>query len=157
MDPETLIDELTRERAAFFDALASVSEESMTTPGLLGDWSGRELIGHVGYWIGHATELIHEVEQGRIDDIGAGQPPTDEGNETVARIARSTDLAAVRRREAASFEALVERLRAMDPGLLELILPDGASVSQGIREDGAEHYREHASDLRNALAGGARD
>jgi hypothetical protein len=45
----------------------------------------------------------------------------------------------------------------MDPALLELILPDGASVSQGIREDGAEHYREHASDLRNALAGGARD
>jgi len=152
MELEVLVDELTRERDAFFEALASVAEESMTTPGLVGDWSGRDLIAHVGYWTGHAGELIHELEQGRIDDIGAGQPPTDEVNETVARIARTTDLSTVRRREAASFDALVERIRAMDPALLELILPDGASVAQGIREDGAAHYREHADELRAALS-----
>ena len=152
MELEVLVDELTRERDAFFEALASVSEESMTTPGLVGDWSGRDLIAHVGYWTGHAGELIHELEQGRIDDIGAGQPPTDEVNETVARIARTTDLSTVRRREAASFDALVERIRAMDPALLELILPDGASVAQGIREDGSAHYREHADELRAALS-----
>ena len=152
MELEVLVDELTRERDAFFEALASVAEESMTTPGLVGDWSGRDLIAHVGYWTGHAGELIHELEQGRIDDIGAGQPPTDEVNETVARIARTTDLSTVRRREAASFGALVERIRAMEPALLELILPDGASVTQGIREDGAAHYREHADELRAALS-----
>ena len=152
MEPEVLVDELTRERDALFEVLASVSEESMTTPGLVGDWSGRDLIAHVGYWTGHAGELIHELEQGRIDDIGAGQPPTDEVNETVARIARTTDLSTVRRREAASFDALVERIRAMEPALLELILPDGASVAQGIREDGAAHYREHADELRAALS-----
>jgi len=152
MEPEVLVDELTRERDAFFEALASVSEESMTTPGLVGDWSGRDLIAHVGYWTGHAGELIHELEQGRIDDIGAGQLPTDEVNETVARIARTTDLSTVRRREAASFDALVERIRAMEPALLELMLPDGASVAQGIREDGSAHYREHADELRAALS-----
>ena len=124
----------------------------MTTPGLVGDWSGRDLIAHVGYWTGHAGELIHELEQGRIDDIGAGQLPTDEVNETVARIARTTDLSTVRRREAASFDALVERIRAMEPALLELMLPDGASVAQGIREDGSAHYREHADELRAALS-----
>jgi mycothiol maleylpyruvate isomerase-like protein len=151
MDPESLIEELARERAAFFEALASVSEESMTTPGLDGDWSGRELIAHVGYWTGHAGELIHEVEQGRIDEVGVGQPPTDEVNETVARIARTTGLATVRRREAASFDALVDGMRRMEPSLLDLVLPDGASVAQGIREDGAEHYRQHADELRAAL------
>lgn len=152
MEPEVLVEELTRERDAFFEALASVAEESMTTPGLVGDWSGRDLIAHVGYWTGHAGELIHELEQGRIDDIGAGQPPTDEVNETVARIARTTDLSTVRRREAASFGALVERIRAMEPALLVLDLPDGASVAQGIREDGAAHYREHADEVRAALS-----
>ena len=152
MEPEVLVDELTRERDALFEVLASVSEESMTTPGLVGDWSGRDLIAHVGYWTGHAGELIHELEQGRIDDIGAGQPPTDEVNETVARIARTTDLSTVRRREAASFDALVERIRAMEPALLELMLPDGASVAQGIREDGPAHSRVHADELRAALS-----
>lgn len=152
MEQEALVEELTRERGVFFEVLGSVAEESMTTPGLAGEWSGRELIAHVGYWIGHAAELIHEVEQGRIDEVGAGQPPTDEVNDTVARIARTTDLGTVRRREAASFDALVDRMRGMDPALLELTLPDGASVAEGIREDGAEHYREHADELRAALS-----
>ena len=66
MEPEVLVDELTRERDAFFEALASVSEESMTTPGLVGEWSGRDLIAHVGYWVGHATDVIHLFETGRI-------------------------------------------------------------------------------------------
>src|SRR6188472_669597 len=152
MDPEILVDELASERTAFFEALESVADESMITPGLVGEWSGRDLIAHVGYWIGHATELIHEVEQGRIDEVGADQPPTDEVNATVARIARTTDVETVRRREAASFDALVERMRAMDPALLALTLPDGASVAQGLREDGAEHYHEHTQELRSALS-----
>ena len=119
MESERLVDELQRERDGFFAALSAVAPESLTTPGLVGDWSARELVAHLGYWTGHATEIIHAVEQGRIDEAGAGEPPVDEINETVARIARSTELSTVRKREAASVEALVERLRALDPGLLE--------------------------------------
>ena len=152
MDPHILADELTHERSAFFEALASVADESMTTPGLVGEWSARDLIAHVGYWIGHAAELIHEVEQGRIADVGADQPPTDDVNATVTRIARTTPIETVRRREAASFDALVERMGSLDPALLDLTLPDGASVAQGLREDGAEHYHEHAAELRAALS-----
>jgi hypothetical protein len=44
----------------------------------------------------------------------------------VARVARETDLATVRKREAASFDALVERLRRMDP-----VTPDHAALSDG--------------------------
>ena len=69
----------------------------------------------------------------------------------MARIARDTDLATVRRREAAAVEALVERLTALDPTLLAERLPDGATLEDGIREDGASHYREHAAGLRSVL------
>jgi hypothetical protein len=128
----------------------------MTTSGLVGDWSGRELIAHVGYWAGNAVEVIHAVEEGRADEVGEGKPPTDEVNDTVARVARETDLASVRKREAASVEALIERLRRLDPGLLETLLPDGATLERGIAEDGADHYRQHAEDLHRALSEGAR-
>ena len=77
-------------------------------------------------------------------------------NETVARVARSTDLATVRRREAASVEALVERLRSLDPALLAIELPEGDTLVEAVRGDGPDHYREHAEQLRRVLGEPAR-
>jgi hypothetical protein len=151
MQTDALISELRDARADVLAALEAVRPESLTTPGLVGEWSGRELIAHLGYWAGHATEVIHAVEGGRADELGEGDPPVDEINETVARIARDTDLATVRKREAAAVEALIERLTALDPALLAERLPDGATLEEGIREDSAAHYREHAADLRRVL------
>ena len=77
-------------------------------------------------------------------------------NETVARVARSTDLATVRKREAASFEALVERLRALDPVAARDELPEGDTLLEAVRGDGPDHYREHAEQLRQVLGEPAR-
>lgn len=154
---QPLVDELESARADFFAALDAVDPGSLTTPGLIGEWSARELVAHLGYWAGHAVEITHAVEEGRAEEVGADEPPVEEVNATVARVARQTDLGAVRKREAASFEALVERLRRMDPGLLDTRLPDGVSLAQGIREDGSNHYREHAGALRSELGSRAHD
>jgi hypothetical protein len=151
MANERLIDELTEARDAFLGAVAGIAPESMTTPGLVGEWSARELIAHLGYWAGRAVETIHAVEQGRTDEIGEDEPPVEEVNATVARVASQTDIATVRRREAASVDVLVERLRALDPSLLDVRLPDGATLEASVREDGSDHYREHADELRGML------
>lgn len=150
---QPLIDDLQAARSELHAALEVVDPASLTTPGLVGDWSGRELIAHLGYWAGHAVEAIHAVEEGRTEEVGVGEPAVDEVNATVARVARETPLAAVQKRESASVEALIERLRRMDPGLLNVRLPDGATLEQGIREDGSNHYREHAEALRRTLSG----
>jgi mycothiol maleylpyruvate isomerase-like protein len=151
MQTDRLIDDLGRARDGFFEVLARVEPASMTTPGLIGDWSARELIAHLGYWVGHATEAIHAVEQGRAEDVGVGEPPVDDVNATVARVAVGTSFATVRRREAASVEALVERLRSVDPRLLGEVLPGGATLEDHVREDGPDHYREHADGLSAVL------
>ena len=151
MENQRLLDELLEAREALLGELAAVAPESMTTPGLLGEWSARELIAHLGYWAGHAVEIIHAAEEDRLEELGVDDPAVDEVNETVARVARETDLATVRKREAASVEVLVERLRILDPSLLAQRVPDGASLADGIREDGAAHYREHADELRAIL------
>ena len=151
MDTQTLIEELTRARDDFHATLATVAPESMTTPGLIGDWSGRDLVAHLGYWAGHAVETIHAVEEGRAGEVGLEEPPVDDVNETVVRVARGTPPATVHRRELASVEALVERLRRLDPSLLSARLPDGATLSEAVAEDAGDHYREHADELRRAL------
>ena len=157
METDRLVEELQAERDGFFHALAAIAPESMTTPGLVGEWSARELIAHLGYWAGHGVEAIHAVETGRADEFGAGRPSVEEVNATVARVARQADLATVRKREAASVEAFVERLRGMDSALLATPLPHhGLTLEEGIREDGASHYREHAAALRGILGAPAR-
>jgi hypothetical protein len=148
-DGATLADELTKARAEFLAALEAVDP---TASAVVGEWSARELVAHLGYWAGHAVEVIHAVETGRADEVGVGEPTVDATNETVARVARQTDLATVRKREAASVQVLIERLATIDPALLAAPLPDGATLAQGVREDGSEHYREHTDDLRSALS-----
>jgi hypothetical protein len=150
---QRLIDDLVAARSDLLDALAAVEPASLTTGGLVGEWSGRELIAHLGYWTGHAVEVIHAAEEGRIEEIDRDAPSTDEMNAIVARVARETDLATVQRREAASVEALLERLRRLDPGLLAVQLPDGQSLEAGIDEDAGAHYHEHADGLRATLDG----
>ena len=149
VDPDALVAELRREREGFYEALSAVAPESLTTPGLVGEWSAREIIAHLGYWAGYAVEAIHAVEQGRLE---SDVPDVDAVNETVARIARSTDLATVRRREEASAEALVERLGTIDPALLPIELPEDVTLLEEVRGDGATHYRKHADELRRVLA-----
>ena len=153
---DALIADLERERHILFAMLDNVEAGSLTTPGLLGEWSARELIAHLGYWTGHATEVIHLLEVGRIEEDDLGGQTVDEINATVARIARDTPLATVRKREAASVDALVERLQSLDPARLSEILPDGATLDRGIREDASDHYREHAEELRRVLEEPAR-
>jgi Mycothiol maleylpyruvate isomerase N-terminal domain len=149
---DQLVAEAQEARRAFLAALEPVSRDSLTTPGLVGDWSAREIVAHLGYWAGHAVEAIHGAETGRTDEDERGGRTVDEVNETVARVARDTPWATVQKREAASFEALLERLRALDPALLDVRLPEGDTLEDAIRDDGADHYREHADELHRILS-----
>ncbi|HEX7225240.1 MAG TPA: DinB family protein [Candidatus Limnocylindria bacterium] len=152
---DALVAELEAARSDVLARLDAFPPAALTSAGLLGTWSGRALIAHLGYWAGHAVEVIHAVEDGRADEVGADEPPTDDVNATVGRVAEETDLATVRRREAASVDALVERLHRLDPRLLDTRLPDGATLEEAIREDGSAHYREHAEDLAAGPNGAA--
>jgi hypothetical protein len=145
-----LADDLVAARAEF---LAALEDADQTAPALVGDWTARELVAHLGYWAGHAVEVINAVEAGREAEVGVDEPPVDEVNATVARVARQADLATARKREAGSVQALLERLATLDPTLLMERLPDGATLAEGIREDGPAHYRGHTADLRSAVGG----
>lgn len=149
-----LLEELRSARDSLLVALDAVPPDRLSRPGVIGEWSPQELIAHVGYWAGHAVELIQAAERGALEHFGEGQPAVDDVNAAVARVARETDLPTVRKREQAAFDVLAERLRRLEPALLDLRLPDGATVEQGLREDGAEHYRGHADELAGILAGG---
>jgi hypothetical protein len=147
VEARELADELTAARSTFMAKIDEVMAERGRDARLSGEWGSRELIAHLGYWVGHAADAIHAVEQGRADEFEVGEGEVDARNETVAGIARQTDLATVRRREEGSYRALLERLHTLDPALLDTPLAGWRSLREGIREDGPVHYLEHAADL----------
>jgi hypothetical protein len=147
-----LSDDVVAARAEFLSALEALPPARLSGPRLVGEWSARELVAHLGYWAGHAVEVIHAVEGGREPEMLDGST-VDARNETVARIAREADLATARKREAASVQALLDRLAAIEPALLSERLPDGATLAEGIREDASQHYREHTAELRAGSGG----
>jgi hypothetical protein len=143
-----LVAELEAARNEFVAALDAVEPDLLLAPGLVGDWSARELIAHIGYWTGHAGEALHSAEQGRLAEFGEDELDVDERNAIVARVAAETDLATVRKREEAAFDAMVTRLKRVDPATLDDKVSYGDSLERVVQDDGAEHYREHALDLR---------
>jgi hypothetical protein len=96
----------------------------------------------------HPPEALHSAEQGRLAEFGEDELDVDERNAVVARVAAETDLATVRQREEAAYEAMLTRLRRVDPAVLDDKVSYGDSLERVIQDDGAEHYREHALDLR---------
>lgn len=145
---QELLDDLAAARDEFLAAVGDIDPALRTTSGLVGDWSARDLLAHVGYWAGHAAESLHRAEQGELAQFGRDDLSVDERNEVVTRVARETDFATVASREQGAYEAFVARLTAVDPESLGDRDADGDTLEEIIAFDGAGHYREHTLDVR---------
>ena len=145
---QQLLAGLRAARDEFLAAIGDIETELRTTPGLVGDWSARELLAHVGYWAGHAAESLYRAEQGELSEFGADELSVDERNEVVARVARGTDYATAAKREQGAYEAFVARLAAVDDETLGERDADGDTLEEIVAFDGADHYREHTLDIR---------
>ena len=145
---QELLDGLQAARDEFMVAMADIDPALRLTPGLVEDWSARDLLAHVGYWTGHAAESLHRAEQGELSEFGRDELSVDDRNAVVTRVARETDYATVASREQSAYEAFVDRLAAVDPESLSDRDADGDTLEEIIGFDGAEHYREHTLDIR---------
>jgi hypothetical protein len=150
---QELLDGLQAARDEFLVAMADIDPALRLTPGLVEDWSARDLMAHVGYWTGHAAESLHRAEQGELSEFGRDELSVDDRNAVVTRVARETDYATVASREQSAYEAFVERLAAVDPESLSDRDADGDTLEEIIGFDGAEHYREHTLDIRTWFDG----
>lgn len=153
---ERLLADLAAARAELLAAVDALSPAQQRAATLVRGWSLAQILAHLGYWAGWATQAIHEAEQGRLAQHDDPDLDEDERNSTVARIAAQTELDTVRAREAGSVEALAERLRGLDPTLLDALWANGKDTLESlIDESGGSHYREHAAELRRVVEGGA--
>ena len=146
--PEPLLRQLEASRQAFLDALETVDADLVTVPGVMDDWSVRDLVVHVAAWCEHAVNALDLAVAGRGDEFAYSTGETDAMNARILEEARRTAPSAALEREDAAFTAFRERLAALDPVLLELQLGNGDTLDEVVRYDGADHYAEHTAHLR---------
>jgi len=153
--------ELRRELADARDelsaALADADPALLTAPGLVGDWSARELVAHLAHWNNWASTCLAAAVDGGLDDLVGHTWDVDAQNADVAREAASLAMSAVRDREAESYERFAGLLSALDPSLLAMPAPWGGTMETIVIENGPGHYAEHAQHVRDWFAGADAD
>jgi uncharacterized damage-inducible protein DinB len=145
--------QLEEARGEFSAALAEADPELLTAPGLLGEWSAREVVAHLAHWTDWGSTCLEAASEGRLDALGSDDWDVDAQNADVARAAASQTMAAVRDREAVAYERFLTTLEALDPALLDAPAPWGGTVETIVLENGPEHYAEHAAHVRAWFAG----
>jgi hypothetical protein len=145
---DALLAELDAARDAFHAVLADVDAELVTAPGVVGDWSVRDLVVHVAFWDEHAVGALELAAAGRGAEFAYSSGDTDAMNARLFAETQGVSPSAALDREESAFADLRERLARLDPGLLDLRLGNGDSVEEVIRYDGPDHYAEHTEHLR---------
>lgn len=153
--------ELRRELADTRDelsaALADADPALLTAPGLVGEWSARELVAHLAHWNDWASTCLAAAVEGGLDDLVTDTWDVDAQNAEVAREAASMPMSAVRDREAESYERFASLLVGLDPSVLAMPTPGGGTMEATVIENGPGHYAEHARHVRDWFAGADAD
>jgi hypothetical protein len=145
---ESLLGDLDAARAAFHDALAEVDEQLVTVPGVVGDWSVRDLVVHVAAWDEHGAAALELASSGRGADFAYSTTDTDAENDRIEAEALRTSPSEALAREERAFADFRAAIAALDRALLGEELGNGDSVEAVIRYDGADHYAEHTEHIR---------
>lgn len=145
---DSLLDDLDAARAAFQEARALVDVDLVTVPGVVGDWSVRDLVAHLAAWCEHGTEALALAAGGQGELFAYSTDDTDAMNERILAEGRTLSPDDALRREEAAFGAFRDAIATLDPALLSQRLGNGDTVEEVIRYDGPDHYAEHSEHLR---------
>ena len=147
-DRSELLTRLDAARDAFHDAVADVDLELATVPGVMQDWSVRDLVHHVARWCEHGSEALDLASHGRGAAFDYSTDDTDAMNERFLAEGRAVSPADALAREEAAFEGFRARIAGLDEALLDVKLGNDDTVEEVIVYDGPEHYDEHTQHLR---------
>ena len=128
------IDEAWRQLLA---ALDEIPEDRLLDAGAIGDWSLKDLFGHLAFWDDRAAQEIERALAGLLRADNAWQ----EMNEADHAARRDRTVPEQRTAMHQAHAALVERLAAV-AGI------EATAIDEAIRSDTYEHYRDHTPDIQ---------
>ena len=76
MDKSELLSSLDSSRKQLLAAIKGLSAEEMTTPGVMGDWSVKDLLSHLTAWEAELVTMLAQARQGKkppFADVSSSQ------------------------------------------------------------------------------------
>ena len=144
--------EVEREMVRAWEALASAvdsfSDAELERPGVVGNWSARDLLGHIAFWAQEGAKNLRLIAAGKSDEVRRpdSEAAVDEWNERERRQRQELSLAAVREEWLESFQQAMEAIAAFPSQKLEEDVK-GQTALKLFAVDTYEHYREHLAHL----------
>lgn len=146
--------DLERELESAWDELRSLVDEvpdsELEQPGVVDEWSMKDLLGHVGFWSQHAANSLSAVNAGRLDEIvfGEGENWFDDWNAREYAVRQDRSFPDIR----------VEWLQGHENARTALVAASEENLAKthgkydpqrSFPADTFLHYQEHAEHIRS--------
>lgn len=136
-DVRALVARIASSWGALLEALDGIPEDRLEEPGAVGEWSLKDVFGHIAFWDEVAVADAKRALANQPDDHNDYQAMND------ADYLRRRDRSLPEQRSAMhqAHAALIDYLDDIE-GL------DAAAVDKAINGDTYQHYDEHGADIR---------
>jgi hypothetical protein len=145
VNKQQLLQRLDREWALLKEAYAGLSDSQMAEPGIMGDWSAKDILAHVTTWEEEALKYLPLILQGqkppRYKDLYGG---LDAFNAQTSARKRGLSLAEVLRQMDEIHHRLVDYVAAAPGEVFTTETP----FRHRLRLDTYSHYPLHARAIR---------
>jgi hypothetical protein len=135
---ERILKDVAESWQALLETVDALGEPDLLAPGMIGEWSVKDVLGHITTWDRVAIERIRLAERGERRRL---VPNLHRFNHEQAEAARDKSVDDVRADMEATHRELVQLLESTPVLTRDLI-----------RADTYDHYRGHADDIRAAIA-----
>lgn len=151
-----LLEKLRSAHANLEAAIDGLTEEQMTQPGVIGDWSIKDLIAHLTYWERRAAFLLGSSINGYREEVDIWKiGSVDEQNERNFQDNKDRPVADV----LADWRSILQTILFLLDCLPEQNLadtsrwgwPQDESLGERIEGESSGHIEEHWPDLQDAL------
>lgn len=148
MNKQELTTKILTGRTQLEAALSHVDEERMPLIILHGEWSVKDLIGHLGFWENSVVSLFNALRAGKTPEPF---PELDALNARVLSESRKQSLSEVRRQEKSAYQKVLSLIK--DASDRELFDPahfpwtEGRPFESFISDNTYGHYEEHLPEL----------
>ncbi len=153
MNKQELVAALESGRTEFLKIIEGLPEEKMLEPGVVGDWSVKDILAHLSRWEAELVTLLFQAQQGdkpttaHMNDISVDELNAQWHAQTQDRPLDRVmvDWQGVRKQTIRRVEALADR-DLNNPKRFDWL--DGRPLVDWIASDSTKHEAEHAEQIR---------
>ncbi len=153
MNKKEILNALEQGREKFLQAMDGLSDERMQQPGVVGEWSVKDLLSHLSLWEAELIRLLWELKQGQKPTYPMlADQDVDRLNEKWFRESKTrplgrvmADFLAVRKQTIHQVESFIEK-DLTDPRCYPAL--GGEPLEEWIAGDSYDHEAEHEAQVR---------